>query len=100
MARPFATVPRRAGRQRRKRPAPAAERRRVTAPALVVGHPRDLLHPASDAAMVADELPNATLESATSILEWRRKPERLDLLTTKFVLDCWRPARRKRRTAN
>ena len=79
---------------------PASERRRITAPALVIGHPRDLLHPASDAAMVAEELPNATLESASSILEWRRSPERLDLLTTKFVLDSWRPARRKRRTAN
>ncbi|WP_322938367.1 alpha/beta fold hydrolase [Nocardioides bizhenqiangii] len=77
---------------------PRAERRRITAPALVVGHPRDLLHPASDAAMVADELPNATLVTATSILEWRRKPERLDLVTTKFVLDSWRPARRARRT--
>jgi pimeloyl-ACP methyl ester carboxylesterase len=79
---------------------PASERRSITAPALVVGHPRDVLHPASDAAMVAEELPNATLESATSILEWRRKPERLDLVTTKFVLDVWRPARRRRRTAN
>jgi pimeloyl-ACP methyl ester carboxylesterase len=79
---------------------PSSERRRIQTPALVVGHPRDLLHPASDAAMVADELPNATLESATSILEWRRSPERLDLVTTKFVLDCWRSARRSRRTAN
>jgi pimeloyl-ACP methyl ester carboxylesterase len=79
---------------------PASERRRITAPALVIGHPRDILHPASDAAMVAEELPNATLESASSMFEWRRSPERLDLLTTKFVLDSWRPARRKRRTAN
>ncbi len=79
---------------------PASERRRITVPALVVGHPRDLLHPASDAEMVAEELPNATLETATSILEWRRKPERLDLVATKFVLDSWRPARRRRRTVN
>lgn len=78
---------------------PAAERRRITAPALVVGHHRDPLHPVSDAAMLAGELPNATFEKARSILEWRRSPERLDLLTTKFVLDCWRPARRSRRTA-
>jgi len=79
---------------------PAAERRRITAPAFVVGHPRDPLHPASDAEMLAGELPNATFEKARSMLEWRRSPERLDLLTTKFVLDCWRPARRTRRTAN
>jgi len=79
---------------------PASERRRITAPALVIGHSRDPLHPASDAEMLASELPNATFEKATSILEWRRAPERLDLLTTRFVLDCWRPARRPRRTAN
>lgn len=79
---------------------PASERRRIQAPTLVVGHPRDPLHPASDAEMVASELPNTTFVKATSILEWRRSPERLDLAATKFVLDCWRPARRTRRTAN
>jgi pimeloyl-ACP methyl ester carboxylesterase len=78
----------------------AAQRRRIKAPALVIGHPRDPLHPASDAEMVAAELPNATFEKAKSILEWRRTPERLDLVATKFVLDCWRPARRGRRQAN
>ncbi|KAA1426327.1 alpha/beta hydrolase [Nocardioides antri] len=79
---------------------PAAQRRRITAPALVIGHPRDPLHPASDAEMLAGELPNSTFERAKSILEWRRSPERLDLVATKFVLGCWRPARRSRRTAN
>jgi pimeloyl-ACP methyl ester carboxylesterase len=79
---------------------PAVERRRIQAAALVVGHPRDPLHPASDAEMLAEELPNASFERATSILEWRRSPERLVLVATKFVLDCWRPARRTRRTAN
>ncbi|WP_245994365.1 alpha/beta fold hydrolase [Nocardioides immobilis] len=79
---------------------PASERRRIKAPTLVVGHPRDPLHPTSDAEMLAKELPNATFDRAGSILEWRRSPERLDLMATKFVLDCWRPARRTRRTAN
>jgi len=79
---------------------PASERRRIMAPTLVIGHPRDPLHPASDAEMLAEELPNARFERATSILEWRRSPERLDLVATRFVLDCWRPARRSRRTAN
>jgi pimeloyl-ACP methyl ester carboxylesterase len=79
---------------------PASERRRIQAPTLVVGHPRDPLHPASDAELVASEIPNTTFVKATSILEWRRSPERLDLAATKFVLDCWRPARRARRTAN
>lgn len=79
---------------------PSAQRRRITVSALVVGHPRDPLHPASDAEMLARELPNATFERAKSIFEWRRAPERLDLVATKFVLDCWRPARRTRRQAN
>ena len=79
---------------------PVAQRRQIQAPALVVGHPRDPLHPASDAEMLSDQLPNATFERARSIFEWRRTPERLDLVATKFVLDCWRPARRTRRKAN
>ncbi len=77
------------------------ERRRMTMPALVVGHPKDPVHPAADAAMLAEEMPNATFERATSILEWRLRPERLDLLATRFVLDCWGSApgaRRQRRT--
>ena len=47
------------------------ERRPISAPALVVGHPADPIHPAADAAMLADELPNATFVKAQSILEWR-----------------------------
>ena len=42
------------------RVAPSSKRRRqITAPALVVGHPADPIHPAADAAMLAEELPNA-----------------------------------------
>ena len=39
----------------------SAQRARIEVPALVVGHPADPIHPAADAAMLADELPNATL---------------------------------------
>ena len=52
-------------------------RQQIIAPAIVIGHPRDPIHPAADAAMLASELPNATFVRAESILEWRRRPERL-----------------------
>ena len=61
------------------RVAPSSRQRRaITAPALVVGHPADPIHPAADAAMLAEEMPNATFERARSILEWRATPARLN----------------------
>ena len=68
------------------------ERRAITAPALVVGHPSDPIHPAADAAMLAEEMPYAEFVRATSILEWRRRPERLDRHAVDFALACWDPA--------
>jgi hypothetical protein len=44
---------------------------------LIVGHPRDPLHPFSDSGMLAEELPNARLVEAISIFEWRPRPRRL-----------------------
>ena len=38
---------------------PSRLRRRIEAPALVIGHPRDPIHLAADALMVAEEMPNA-----------------------------------------
>ncbi|MGH3362275.1 MAG: alpha/beta fold hydrolase [Nocardioides sp.] len=81
--------------------APASrERRAITAPALVVGHPADPIHPAADAAMLAEELPNATFVRARSILEWRSHPERLDRIAAGFALNCWKTPRRRRRTSS
>lgn len=54
------------------------ERRRIEQPALIVGHPRDPLHPFSDSGMLAEELPNARLVEASSIFEWRLSPKRLN----------------------
>ncbi|QZY30284.1 alpha/beta fold hydrolase [Nocardioides coralli] len=72
------------------RVAPSARlRRQIAAPALVVGHPADPIHPAADAAMLAEELPDATFVRATSILEWRARPERLDAAALAFVRNCW-----------
>ncbi len=64
-------------------------RRRIEAPALVVGHPRDPVHPAADAAMLAEELPDSTFVEAQSILEWRRRPKRLSTITADFVARCF-----------
>ncbi|PUA80441.1 alpha/beta fold hydrolase [Nocardioides currus] len=77
----------------------ARERRRITVPALVVGHPADPIHPAADAAMVAAEMPDATFVRARSILEWRSRPERLTGIAVDFALECWETPKRARRRA-
>ena len=79
------------------RVAPSSKRRRaLTAPAMVVGHPKDPIHPAADAAMLAEEMPNATFVRARSILEWRLWPERLNHAAAEFALECWAAPRRQR----
>ena len=65
------------------------ERRRIEQPALIVGHPRDPLHPFSDSGMLAEELPNARLVEANSLLEWRTSPQRLDAELAAFVEEAW-----------
>jgi hypothetical protein len=75
------------------------ERITFQTPALVIGHPRDPLHPLSDAGMLASELPNGRLVDAQSILELRVRPERLTRKIAAFVEECWEaPARRPRRS--
>jgi pimeloyl-ACP methyl ester carboxylesterase len=75
------------------RVAPSSRQRRaIEAPALVVGHTRDPIHPAADAEMLADELVGARFVAARSILEWRVAPERLDALAVGFVSDCYASA--------
>jgi pimeloyl-ACP methyl ester carboxylesterase len=66
-----------------------ATRKAVAAPALVIGHPRDPIHPFSDADMLAAELPNGRLVDANSILELRVSPERLTGKIAAFVEECW-----------
>jgi pimeloyl-ACP methyl ester carboxylesterase len=65
------------------------ERCRFETPALIIGHPRDPVHPFSDAGMLASELPNARLVNAHSILELRVKPARLTGRIAAFVHQCW-----------
>jgi pimeloyl-ACP methyl ester carboxylesterase len=81
------------------RAAPSSrERRRISVPALVVGHPLDPVHPLADAAMLADEIPRATLLRSRSALEWRFRPERLDQAAVELATTCWKTPRRRRRT--
>jgi pimeloyl-ACP methyl ester carboxylesterase len=70
--------------------APHREKRElIEAPALVVGHPRDPVHPFSDAGMLLKELPNARLVEADSLIEWRLTPKRLDAELAAFVGEAW-----------
>lgn len=77
------------------RVAPPTEiRRTLEPPTLVIGHLRDPIHPFSDADMLVQEMPNATLVEASSIFELRITPERLTDEIVAFVNGCWGPRRR------
>jgi pimeloyl-ACP methyl ester carboxylesterase len=65
------------------------ERRGIEQPALVVGHPRDPLHPFSDAGMLLEEMPDARLLEASSILEWQLTPRRLTEELVAFLDEIW-----------
>jgi pimeloyl-ACP methyl ester carboxylesterase len=78
------------------------ERRTFQAPTLVIGHQFDIIHPFSDAGMLAGELPNGRLLQANSIVELRLAPARLTDEIAAFLDECWRPraaARRRRARA-
>lgn len=68
---------------------PVAERRRLTHPTLVIGHPSDPIHPFSDADTTARDLPGARLVKANSIVEWRVRPQRLTRALTDFLDEVW-----------
>jgi pimeloyl-ACP methyl ester carboxylesterase len=69
-------------------------RREIAAPALVIGHERDPIHPFSDSDALIAELPNARLVQASSILELRLRPERLTGEIGDFLDTCWKARRR------
>jgi pimeloyl-ACP methyl ester carboxylesterase len=75
---------------------PRSERATFTTPTLVLGHPRDPVHPFSDAGMLAKEMPNARLLEANSLVELRMQPERLTNEIAAFVDEVWaKPAARR-----
>jgi pimeloyl-ACP methyl ester carboxylesterase len=67
------------------------ERRTFQAPTLVIGHQFDIVHPFSDAGMLAEELPNGRLLQANSIVELRLAPRRLTDEIAAFLDECWKP---------
>jgi pimeloyl-ACP methyl ester carboxylesterase len=76
---------------------PRSERRTFTTPTLVLGHPRDPVHPFSDAGMLAKEMPNARLLEANSLMELRLQPERLTGEIAAFLDEVWaKPASKAR----
>jgi pimeloyl-ACP methyl ester carboxylesterase len=70
---------------------PSAERRQFGMKGLVIGHPRDPVHPFNDSDQLVRELPNAHLVEANSILELRLTPERLTAEIVAFADECWEP---------
>jgi pimeloyl-ACP methyl ester carboxylesterase len=77
---------------------PRSERALLETKTLVIGPPRDPVHPFSDADELARELRHARLVDANSILELRIAPERLTNEIARFIDDCWRPTAHERRS--
>lgn len=65
------------------------ERLAIVTPTLVVGHGLDLIHPFSDAANLAEQLPNSRLVRARSVLELRVAPRRLSVEIADFLDEVW-----------
>jgi pimeloyl-ACP methyl ester carboxylesterase len=75
------------------------QRRQISAPALVVGHTADPIHPFADSRMLAEELENAEFVRARTVLEWRFRPDRLNAVALDFCRRCWDAPAGARRTA-
>jgi len=71
---------------------PRSERGKMETKALVLGHPRDPIHPFSDADMLVRELRNGRMLEASSLFELRLAPARLMNEIGAFVDECWMPA--------
>jgi pimeloyl-ACP methyl ester carboxylesterase len=82
---------------------PRTERMQIETHTLILGHPRDPIHPFSDADSLAHELRDARMIEAGSILELRVSPRRLTNEIAAFVDECWErtatPARPRRARA-
>ncbi|MGH9029202.1 MAG: alpha/beta fold hydrolase [Acidimicrobiales bacterium] len=65
------------------------QRHSIEAPALVIGHRIDVIHPFTDAEHLARQLPHARLVKAKSIFELRVTPERLTRQIADFLTEVW-----------
>jgi pimeloyl-ACP methyl ester carboxylesterase len=66
------------------------ERSRIDAPALILAHAYDLIHPFDDATNLAEQLAHASLVHARSPVELRVRPKRLTAEIAEFVEQLWR----------
>ncbi len=74
------------------RPAPPpGEREQIEAPALVIAHTLDPLHPFDDSEAAVRDLRNARLVRARTILEMRFAPGRLTGHVADFLDEVWEP---------
>ncbi|HET6950597.1 MAG TPA: alpha/beta hydrolase [Acidimicrobiales bacterium] len=69
---------------------PVEDRRAVVAPALVLGHKADLIHPFNDAEALVRQLRDARLVQASSLLEMRLRPARLHGEIDRFLTEIER----------
>ncbi len=74
-------------------------RHAIEAPALVIGHKIDFIHPFTDADHLTRQLPHARLVEARSVFELRVAPDRLTAEIVAFLDETWsdtaaRPERR------
>jgi pimeloyl-ACP methyl ester carboxylesterase len=69
---------------------PKSARRQITVPTLVIGHPRNPIHPFGDADSLAADVPNAEFLQARSAVELRADPKRLTAAIIAFVGRCFR----------
>jgi pimeloyl-ACP methyl ester carboxylesterase len=78
------------------------QRAAIRTPALVIGHGGDPLHPQSDAARLARQLPNGRLVRARTALELRLRPQRLTGEIRDFLDEVWaaRPVDQARAAAS
>jgi pimeloyl-ACP methyl ester carboxylesterase len=67
------------------------ERHAITAPALVIGHKIDFIHPFTDADHLTRQLPSARLVEARSVIELRFAPDRLTGHIAHFLDEVWGP---------
>jgi pimeloyl-ACP methyl ester carboxylesterase len=65
------------------------ERHAIAAPALVIGHKIDFIHPFTDADHLTRQLPRARLVEARSVVELRFAPERLTTQIAEFLDEVW-----------
>ena len=65
------------------------ERHAIAAPALVIGHKIDFIHPFTDADHLTRQLPRARLVEARSVIELRVAPERLTTHIAEFLDEVW-----------